>query len=117
MPFCEKTAESVCGIVGEPAAKSAPVVAGIPTTSLQQFESTSHDRNVLSFVFEIDPHKADLLEAIRGRVMAGVTICYSSIFCEMALSAARFAHQTLESKTRLPARTISDLAITHPLVI
>ena len=41
VPFREKTVESAPGVVSEPAAKFAPVVAGFPTTSLQPFKSTS----------------------------------------------------------------------------
>ncbi|KAJ4361265.1 hypothetical protein N0V95_002034 [Ascochyta clinopodiicola] len=117
VPFREKAVDSAPGLVSEPATKSAPLVAGFPTTSLQRFKSTSQDGDVVSFVFESDPYEPDLFKAIRGHTVAGVTICPSSIFCDMALSVAKFAHQTLQPKTQLPALSISDLAITHPLVV
>ena len=41
VPFRKKTVESARGVVSKPAAKSAPVVAKFPTTSLQPFKSTS----------------------------------------------------------------------------
>jgi acyl transferase domain-containing protein len=73
-----------------------PAVQGFPTTTLQRVTNETFDDGSISVTFESSTSDPHLFDAIMGHAVAGVTICSSSIFSDMALSAARYACERLQ---------------------
>ncbi|KAH8698369.1 hypothetical protein BGW36DRAFT_293843 [Talaromyces proteolyticus] len=97
---------------------SIPAVPGFPTTTLQRVKQEAIDEGKISVTFESSTSEPHLLSAIVGHAVAGVTICSSSIFSDMALSAVRYAFERLHpGKWTDEFLTISSLNLHRPIVI
>ncbi|KAI4250705.1 MAG: hypothetical protein LQ352_005291, partial [Teloschistes flavicans] len=92
------------------------MVPGFPSASLQRVESETIQGEMISVTFISHTVQPDLLAAIQGHVVDGVTICPLSVFCDMALSASSYARHKLHPGKQVPRLSIHDMELVQPLV-
>ncbi|RFU33276.1 hypothetical protein B7463_g3074, partial [Scytalidium lignicola] len=92
-------------------------VPGFPTTSLQQVERESVSDTEISVVFLSRTAEPQMYAAITGHVINGTPICPSSLFADMALTAANYVRHKAKLGLKVPDMSLEALNITHPLVV
>ncbi|KAG8531293.1 Type I Iterative PKS [Bacidia gigantensis] len=86
-------------------------------TCLQYVDEESYDNDRAFFAFSSYTAEPKLFKAIQGHLVDGTAICPASVFCDIALSAARYAYMTAKAGTSEPHMSIGDMQITHPVVV
>lgn len=102
------------------AVSAAPVavsVPGFPTTTLQSVQTELLSDSKISVIFSSHTAEPKMFEAISGHVVNGAAICPSSVFADMAFSAAKYIRQKAQPGKLVPAMSLENLNITHPLVV
>ena len=97
----------------EPSHVSKPVL----TTCLQHVieESFSGDAGSVTFAsYTSDPQ---LYSAIQGHKVNDVALCPASVFCDMALTAAKYVHSKTNSIKSEPFMSIHGLEMVHPITV
>ena len=108
------------------AAKSKPALShlvqeisppGFSTTTLQSVERRSFldDFNSVTFLSKVSDQQ--LFDAIQGHRINGVALCPSSVYCDMAFTAAKYIHMEAYPRAPLPAMSLNNLDISNPLVV
>ncbi|KAL8696326.1 MAG: hypothetical protein Q9224_002852, partial [Gallowayella concinna] len=117
-PYVEPAREQVAGD-SKPLLQSAidtSMVPGFPSPSLQRVESENIEAEKTCVTFVSHTSQPDLLAAIQGHVVDGVTICPLSVFCDMALSASNYVHSKLHPGQEVPRLSIHDIELIQPLI-
>ena len=96
---------------------NAPAVPSFSTTSLQWVEEEILEGKNISVTFASHTSEPSLYNAIKGHMVNGHKVCSLSIFCDMAKSAAQYAHQKLKTAKKIPTMSIFNVDITHALVV
>ncbi|KAE9372741.1 putative polyketide synthase [Stipitochalara longipes BDJ] len=99
---------------GAPVTVSMP---GFPTTTLQRVESETISRSEISVIFSSKTAEPQMYDAIQGHVVNGTPICPSSVFADMALTAAIYVQNKAELGKKVSNMSLEGLNITHPLVV
>ncbi|KAF2639737.1 ketoacyl-synt-domain-containing protein [Massarina eburnea CBS 473.64] len=97
--------------------KVAPSAPAFRTTSLQWIEEEALEDTSVSVTFASQTSEPHLYEAIQGHVVNNVTVMSLSIFCDMAKTAAQYAFQKLNPRSKVPYMSIYDVDMSHALVV
>ena len=87
------------------------------TTCLQQIESEIFTNNSAMVAFSSDLGETDLNAAVRGHLVNGVALCPSSVYAEIAFTAARYIASRMASNEPVPAMDLSAMEIFRPLIV
>ncbi|KAE8554282.1 hypothetical protein EYB25_002820 [Talaromyces marneffei] len=72
----------------------------------------------ISIVFETSLADQDLYEAIRGHLVDELPLCPSGIFCDIALTAAKYVHSKVhKNEASQKNLVINNLELNHPVVV
>lgn len=100
--------------------KEAIVAAPQPaffTTCLQQVESEIFTNNSAMVAFSSDLGQTDLNAAVRGHLVNGIALCPSSVYAEVAFTAARYIASRMAPDEPIPAMDLSAMEIFRPLIV
>ncbi|KAK4695140.1 hypothetical protein P7C71_g2556, partial [Lecanoromycetidae sp. Uapishka_2] len=100
-----------------PATNLAPQKKALSTTCLHFVERESFEGDTATVSFSTYTSEPKLYNAIQGHLVDGTAICPASVFCDMALTAAKYIHSSTKGDRQAPAMSISDLNIAHPVVV
>ena len=89
----------------------------IPSTTLQQLQRSTQSEDKISVTFSSALSEPMLLFAIKGHLVDGTALCPASVFCDMAVAAARYIFSRSNPAKSTPTMVLIDLQITHPLVV
>ncbi|KAL9585668.1 MAG: hypothetical protein Q9203_004154 [Teloschistes exilis] len=87
------------------------------TTSLQQVESELFTGNSASVVFSSQLGDAKLNAAVRGHIVNGIGLCPSSVYADVAFTAARYIATHMAPSEPLPAMDLSNMEVFRPLIV
>ncbi|KAI4198281.1 MAG: hypothetical protein LQ350_005364 [Teloschistes chrysophthalmus] len=87
------------------------------TTTLQQIESELFTRNSASVSFLSQLGNAKLNAAVRGHIVNGIGLCPSSVYADVAFSAARYIATRMAPSEPLPAMDLSNMEVFRPLIV
>lgn len=86
-------------------------------TCLQRIESEAFGKEQSTVTFTSDPSEPDLFAAIQGHSVNGVGLCPSSVYADMAFTAATYLYNKMQPIDPTPAMDISGMEVFHPLVV
>ena len=118
VPFKRQTVSSKAQSIDtktSPPIKSTRKLLG--TTCLQYVEHESFKENEVTVTFSAHTSNPQLFDAIQGHMVDNTAICPLSVFCDMALTAARYTYMNRTSSKTEPHMSIRDMDITRPLVV
>ena len=87
------------------------------TTCLQRIESETFGKDEASVTFVSSPSEPNLFAAIQGHLVDGVGLCPSSVYADMAFTAASYVYSKMQPCDLLPAMDVSGMEVYHPLVV
>ena len=87
------------------------------TTCLQRIESETFGKEEASVTFVSNPSEPDLFAAVQGHLVNGVGLCPSSVYADMAFTAASYVYSKMQPFEPVPAMDVSGMEVFHPLVI
>lgn len=93
---------------------AAPVFS---TTCLQKIESETFSKETASVTFVSNAAEPNLFAAIQGHLVNGVGLCPSSVYSDMAFTAASYLHKKMEPANPVPAMDVTNMEVFHPLVV
>ncbi|PYH42406.1 type I polyketide synthase [Aspergillus saccharolyticus JOP 1030-1] len=115
-----RTYRANLGVVG--AAAPVAVQRSKLSSSLHHVsqESVTPDGAVVEFVSHLDD--PELSAAVRGHILENASLCPSSVFCNMALTAASYVQGKLtprstDNESAPPAMELCDLTMEHPIIL
>ena len=88
----------------------------VPSTTLQHLEQFLQHQNGISAVFSSALSEPMLLAAIKGHRVDGTALCPASVFCDMALAAAKYLFKRSNPEENTSAIVLEGLEITNPLI-
>jgi iterative type I PKS product template protein len=94
-----------------------PEIPSFSTTCLQRVESETIDKESASVTFVSSAAEPNLFAAIQGHLVNGVGLCPSSVYSDMAFTAASYLHTKMEPANPVPAMDVSKMEVFHPLVV
>ncbi|KAF4635111.1 hypothetical protein G7Y89_g2999 [Cudoniella acicularis] len=86
------------------------------TTTIQSIESEDITQTRSDFTFLSDLQRPDLKVAVCGHLVNGVPLCPSSVFADMAFTAASYIWSQTESG-ELPAMDVAEMRVSKPLIL
>lgn len=93
---------------------AAPVFS---TTCLQRVESETFNPQGASVTFVSNAAEENLFAAIQGHLVDGVGLCPSSVYSDMAFTAASYIHSKVKPSVPVPAMDVANMEVFHPLVV
>ena len=87
------------------------------TTCLQRIESETFGKDEASVTFVSDPSEPNLFATIQGHSVNGVGLCPSSVYADMAFTAASYVYSKMQPGDPVPAMDVSRMEVYHPLVV
>ena len=87
------------------------------TTCLQRIESETFGKDEASVTFVSNPSEPYLFAAIQGHLVNGVGLCPSSVYADMAFTAASYVYSKMQPSGPVPAMDVSGMEVFHPLVV
>ncbi|GKZ32820.1 type I Iterative Polyketide synthase (PKS) [Aspergillus brasiliensis] len=87
------------------------------TSTLQKIETEVHGDRKSAVTFSSDLSEPTLLAAIRGHSMLNRGLCPSSVYTDMALTAASYTFKAMDAVSAVPPMNVSNMEIIHPLVV
>ncbi|KAK0760898.1 hypothetical protein N5P37_005837, partial [Trichoderma harzianum] len=96
--------------------QSTPSVPGFPTTALQLVQEESFEELKAVVTFESMMCEPAFLSIAQRHIINGVPLFPGSTFVDMAFSAAKYIYQRTESGSPVPAMSLANLIMTHPLI-
>ncbi|KAJ4855340.1 acyl transferase domain-containing protein [Trichoderma breve] len=96
--------------------QSTPSVPGFPTTTLQRVQEESFDELKAVVTFESMMCEPTFLSVAQRHIINGVPLFPGSTFVDMAFSAAKYIYQRTESGNAVPAMSLANLTMMHPLI-
>lgn len=95
--------------------------APFSTTGLHRVESVVDNSNTTSVTFATDASEPKLNKALRGHLVNGAGLCPSSVYADMAFTAAKYIHSLTTKGTAQEEADLSldvkDMAVDKPLII
>ena len=100
----------------------APAPAGperihLDTTCVQWVEKESFKGDDISATFSSNTSEPKLFAAIQGHLVDNTAICPATVFCDIALTAAKYLYEGANPGKVIPPMSLWALDITHPLVV
>ncbi|KAH0526290.1 hypothetical protein TsFJ059_009634 [Trichoderma semiorbis] len=96
--------------------QSTPSVPGFPTITLHQVQEESFDELKAVAIFESMMCEPTFLSIAQRHIINGVPLFPGSTFVDMAFSAAKYIYQRAESGNPVPAMSLVNLVMMHPLI-
>lgn len=90
---------------------------GFPTTTLQKVEKETVSADEITVSFISKTAEPELLDVMQGHIVNGMAICPSSVFADMAFTAAKYVHMKNRPGKPIPPLSLNSLDIAHPLVV
>ena len=87
------------------------------TTCLQRVESETYSKEKASVTFVSQSAEPKLYAAIQGHLVNGVGLCPSSVYADMAFTAASYIHSKTEPSLPVPAMDVASMEVFRPLVV
>lgn len=87
------------------------------TTCLQAVKSERYDGGEVSVTFLSDAAEPNLFAAIQGHLVDGVGLCPSSVYADMAFTAASYVQSKMKSLGPALAMDVTNMEVFHPLVV
>ncbi|GKZ26314.1 type I Iterative Polyketide synthase (PKS) [Aspergillus brasiliensis] len=87
------------------------------TSTLHKIETEVHGDRKSAVTFSSDLSEPTLLAAIRGHSMLNQGLCPSSVYTDMALTAASYTFKAMDAVSAVPPMNVSNMEIIHPLVV
>lgn len=87
------------------------------TTCLQRIESEAFNPQGASVTFVSNAAEENLFAAIQGHLVDGVGLCPSSVYSDMAFTAASYIHSKIKPSIPVPAMDVANMEVFHPLVV
>lgn len=87
------------------------------TTCLQRIESENFGKDEATVAFVSNPSEPGLFAAIQGHLVDGVGLCPSSVYADMAFTAASYVYSKMRPFDSVPAMDVSSMEVFHPLVV
>ena len=87
------------------------------SSSLQRIEHERIQGEEMSVTFSSQISQPDLLAAIQGHIVDGITICPAGVFGDMALTASNYIRSKLQLGQSASMMAIHDFELTSPLVV
>lgn len=87
------------------------------TTCLQRIESEAFNPQGASVTFISNAAEENLFAAIQGHLVDGVGLCPSSVYSDMAFTAASYIHSKIKPSIPVPAMDVANMEVFHPLVV
>lgn len=87
------------------------------TTCLQRVESETFNKETASVTFVSNAAEPNLYAAIQGHLVNGVGLCPSSVYADMAFTAASYVYSKMKPSDPLPSMDVNDMEVFHPLVV
>lgn len=87
------------------------------TTCLQRIESETFGPQGASVTFVSEAAEENLFAAIQGHLVDGVGLCPSSVYSDMAFTAASYIHSKIKPSIPVPAMDVANMEVFHPLVV
>lgn len=87
------------------------------TTCLQRVESETFNQQGASVTFVSNAAEENLFAAIQGHLVDGVGLCPSSVYSDMAFTAASYIHSKVKPSVPVPAMDVANMEVFHPLVV
>ena len=112
----------VPGVPQAQAKLPAPAPAGperihLDTTCVQWVEKESFKGDDISATFSSNTSEPKLFAAIQGHLVDNTAICPATVFCDIALTAAKYLYEGANPGKVIPPMSLWALDITHPLVV
>lgn len=96
--------------------QSTPSIPGYPTTTLQRVQEESFDELEAVVTFESMMCEPTFLSIAQRHIINGVPLFPGSTFVDMAFSAAKYIYQRTEPGSPVPAMSLANLIMMHPLI-
>lgn len=90
---------------------------GFSTTCLQKIETETFSGTQASVIFVSDVKEEKLLQAIRGHLVNGIALCPSSVYSDMAFTAAYYVYSKQSPSVQVPSMDLTLMEVFHPLVV
>ncbi|KAI9833795.1 MAG: hypothetical protein M1819_003530 [Sarea resinae] len=87
------------------------------TTCLQRVEKEKFTQDGASVTFRSDPSEPKLLAAIQGHLVDGFGLCPSSVYSDMAFTAAHYLYTKMEPGKQTPAMDVLHMEVFRPLIV
>ncbi|CAD6579475.1 MAG: hypothetical protein ASARMPRED_009148 [Alectoria sarmentosa] len=98
-----------------PTTKSPP--PGLESTTLQKVESEELGVDEAFVVFASDLREEQLYSAITAHMVNDSGLCSSSIYADMAITAASYIWGRIRPDEKMPAFDVSSMKVGHPLIV
>ena len=95
----------------------SPASPPFSTTCLQRVESETYSKDKASVVFVSNAAEPKLYAAIQGHLVTGVGLCPSSVYSDMAFTAASYILSKMEPSKPVPAMDVAKMEVHHPLIV
>ena len=96
---------------------TSPASPAFSTTCLQRVESETFSKEKASVVFVSNAAEPKLYAAIQGHLVTGVGLCPSSVYSDMAFTAASYIHSKQDPSKPVPAMDVAKMEVHHPLIV
>lgn len=100
-----------------PAPKAVSPHPGLESTTLQKVESEKIGVGEAFVVFASDLREEQLYSAITAHEVNGAGLCPSSIYADMAITAASYIWKRINSTEKMPVFDVSNMNISKPLIM
>lgn len=87
------------------------------TTCLQRVESETFTKETASVTFVSNAAEPNLYAAIQGHLVNGVGLCPSSVYADMAYTAASYVYSKMKPSDPSPSMDVIDMEVFRPLVV
>ena len=87
------------------------------TTCLQHVESESFTDTKTTVTFSSQLGEPNLNRAVRGHLVNGIGLCPSSVYADVALTAAWYVASRLNPSAPVPAMDLSAMEVFRPLIV
>jgi iron transport multicopper oxidase len=97
--------------------KTNGLLSNFSTTCLQRIDEEVHEQHSSSITFSSDMAEPGLFGMIQGHLVHGFGLCPSSVYTDMAMTAASYLFQKMEDTKEVPAMNVANMEIFNPLVV
>lgn len=98
-------------------AAAAPPKTSFSTTCLQQVENELFTNDSASVTFSSQLSEPKLNNAVRGHLVNGIGLCPSSVYADVAFTAAWYIASRMTPSDPVPAMDLSTMEVFRPLVV
>ncbi|RFU81112.1 polyketide synthase [Trichoderma arundinaceum] len=117
-PYEEPETNQLTPIHSDIGKSQPPTYPGfIPSASVQRIESEKIESREITVIYASDISEPALLHAIEGHSVVGQKICPMVVFCDMAMSATKYAYCRLHGRNETPDMSIYNMDMTRALVL